>query len=44
MIGCSVVTGQYLEGQGDSVSRFITAMIHIVTLLIPMINLLAKFP
>ena len=33
-----------LEGQGDLVSRLITAITHIVTLLIPIISLLSKSP
>ena len=32
----------YLEGQGDLVSRLITPRTHIVTLFIPIINLLTK--
>ena len=34
----------YLEGQGDLVSRLITPITHIVTLFIPIINLLTKSP
>ena len=34
----------YLEGQGDSVSRLITPIIHIVTPFIPIINLVTKSP
>ena len=34
----------YLEGQGDLVSRVITPRTHIVTLVIPLINLLTKSP
>ena len=34
--------GPYLEGQGDLVSRLITPITHIVTLVIPIINLLTK--
>ena len=34
----------YLEGQGDLVSRLITPITHIVTLVIPIINLLTKSP
>ena len=34
----------YLEGQGDLVSRSITPITHIVTLPIPIINLLTKSP
>ena len=30
----------YLEGQGDVVNRLITPITHIVTLIIPIINLL----
>ena len=32
----------YLEGLGDLVSRLITPITHIVTLVIPVINLLTK--
>ena len=39
-LGCRV----YLEGQGDLVSRLITPVTHIVTLIIPIINLLTKSP
>ena len=35
---------KYLKGQGDLVSRLITPITHIVTLLIPVINLLPKSP
>ena len=34
----------YLEDQGDLVSRLITPITHIITLLIPIINLLTKSP
>ena len=34
----------YLEGQGDLVSRIITPITHIVTPIIPIINLLTKSP
>ena len=34
----------YLEGQGDLVSRLITPITHIVTLIIPTMNLFTKFP
>ena len=34
----------YLEGQGDLVSRLITPITHIVTLFIPIINLVTKSP
>ena len=34
----------YLEGQGDLVSRLISPITHIVTLIIPIINLLTKSP
>ena len=34
----------YLEGQGDLASRLISPITHIVTLLIPIINLLTKSP
>ena len=33
-----------LEGQGDLVSRLITPITHVVTLILPMINLLTKSP
>ena len=32
------------EGQGDLVSRLITSITHMVTLIIPFINLLTKSP
>ena len=35
---------EYLEGQGDLVSRLITLITHIVTLIIPVITLLTKSP
>ena len=34
----------YLEGQGDLATRLITPITQIVTLLIPLINLLTKSP
>ena len=34
----------YLEGQGDLVSRLVTPITHIITLVIPIINLLIKSP
>ena len=34
----------YLEGQGDLVSRLITPITHIVTLVLPLINLVTKSP
>ena len=34
----------YLEGQGDLVSRLITHISHIITPMIPIINLLIKPP
>ena len=34
----------YLEGQGDLVSRLITPITHIVTLVIPIIDPLTKSP
>ena len=34
----------YLEGQGDLVSRLITPITHIITLMISIINLLTKSP
>ena len=37
-------THPYLEGQGDLISRLITPTTHIVTLIIPVINLLTKSP
>ena len=40
----NVKHGGYLEGQGDLVSRLITPITHIVTLIIPIINLLTKSP
>ena len=33
-----------MEGQGDLVSRLTTLITHVVTLLIPLINPLTKFP
>ena len=39
-----VILGVYLEGQGGSVSRLITPITRIVTLLIPIINLRTKSP
>ena len=36
--------GGYLEGQGDLVSRLVTPITHIVTPVIPIINLLTKSP
>ena len=38
------IVALYLEGQGDLVSRLITPITHIVTPVIPRINLLTKFP
>ena len=38
------LTGKYLEDQGDLVSRFITPRTHIVSLVIPISNLLTKSP
>ena len=38
------IKGPYLEGQGDLLSRLITPITHIVTLVIPLINLLTKSP
>ena len=35
---------RHLEGQGDLVSRLITPITHIVTTIIPIINLLTKSP
>ena len=40
----AVRVGFYLEGQWDFVSRLITPITHIVTLLIPIINPLTKSP
>ena len=37
-----LLISSYLEGQGDLVSRLITPITHIVTRVIPVINLLAK--
>ena len=34
----------YLEGQGDLVSRLVSPITHIVTPVIPIINLLTKSP
>ena len=34
----------YLEGQGDSVRRLIALVIQIITIRIPIINLLVKAP
>ena len=47
--GGGFITGKaslcpYLEGQGDEVSRLITPVTQIVTLVIPIINLLTKAP
>ena len=39
-----LVRGAYLEGQGDLVSRLITPITHIVTPIIPIINLVTKSP
>ena len=36
--------GAYLEGQGDLVSRIIAPITHIVTPIVPIINLLTKSP
>ena len=36
--------GAYLEGQEDLASRLITSITHIVTLIIPLANLLTKSP
>ena len=38
------LTGKYLEGQGDLVSIFRTPITHIVSLVIPISNLLTKSP
>ena len=38
------VSGPYLEGQGDLVSRLVNPITSTVTLAIPMIDLLAKPP
>ena len=35
---------QYLEGQGDLVTRLVTVITHLVTLVNPVINLLTKSP
>ena len=37
-------TDKYLEGQGDVVSRLISTITHIITPIIPTIDLLIKFP
>ena len=42
--GSMLVCGVYLEGQGDLVSRLITSITHIVTPIIPIINLVTKSP
>ena len=34
----------YLEGQEDLVSRLVTPITHIVTLIIPIINVVTKSP
>ena len=39
-----VILIQYLEGQGNLVGRLITPITHKVTLAVPMINSLTKFP
>ena len=36
--------GAYLEGHGDLVSRLITPIRHIITPIIPIVNLLTKSP
>ena len=36
--------GSYLEGQEDLVSRLITPITHIVTLILPIISRLTKSP
>ena len=41
--GDYVSAGNYLEGQGDLVSRLIAPISHIATLNIPIINILTKF-
>ena len=40
--GCGI--GAYLEGQGDFVNRLITPITHVVTLVVPIINLVTKSP
>ena len=40
----SVGTDKYLEGQGDVVSRLISTITHIITPIIPTIDLLFKTP
>ena len=43
MMGYGVLYAkEYLEGQGDLVSRLITPISHIVTPIIPIINLVTK--
>ena len=41
---CDALEHPYLEGQGDLVSSLITPITHIVTLVIPLINLVTKSP
>ena len=36
--------GSYLEGQGDFISRLINLITHIVSPLIPIVNLLTESP
>ena len=43
-IGIRINRRRCLEGQGDLVSRLVTPITHIVTLNIPIINLLIKSP
>ena len=43
-VGQVTATMLYLEGQGDLVSSFITPKTHIVTPIIPIINLVTKSP
>ena len=42
VLGCGFML--YLEGQGDLVSRVITPITHVVTLVLSLINLLTKSP
>ena len=39
-----ITTIQHLEGHGDLVSRLISPISHIITPIIPIINLLTKSP
>ena len=39
-----LIPSPYLEGQGDLISSLITPITHIVTPVIPIVNLLTKSP